>query len=413
MGCSSSKNDVVNKVEELPHFKPPAESVEMPTPPQSPFVTIVTNPVTSKDEVAESKSCEETEIEIDINKPGQQKEEIPSAETKTSKRTPTPPLSVETKPEPSNVGSEASISQAPRPTAGSSSEQHRKAPSRKKNNRGYIDFQSFLDLESVVELLKDFPYLLDDQILEVYEVMDEDEDGLVTAKQAEDIVFVIRGREQLHSADTVKSATSVTEVHSNHNASPSAASTSNVSVHSASSSPTKKTLIRGTSSMAIEKGIILNDYVAETVISPASPPPQVKRGFLIASSSDSPLSSPSRPTSSSHSAFTSRTPSMGGKSRFHVLDQGILYHLDSNVTSGPVALDKHGVSLRGHTVVYSEPDSNLILLSTKALSDEEEDEVITLSIKNEPDRADWVQAINEHIAYIAEQERLVRRQIMF
>lgn len=285
-------------------------------------------------------------------------------------------------------------------------------------------------MEEVKELTEEFAYLLDDQLLEVFEVFDEDEDGLITGHQADEIVCAIRGREQQAKIDSTSSGPSsplqsssstVTspqqgELQPTQSQSPTSCGTATKAkkvlkplVYSPEPPTTpKKTLTRGNSSMAIEKGIILNDFVAETTTAPVSPPPQVKRGFLVTSSSNSPLSSPSRPNSTTNS----RTPSLGIRSRFHVLDQGILYHLDSNVTSGPVALDKHGVSLRGHTVITTEPDSNLIMLSTKGIIDEEEDEVITLEVKNEQDRQDWVQAIQEHINYISEQEHVLRRQLL-
>eukprot|EP01033_Poteriospumella_lacustris_P013728 gene13728-9829_t len=287
-------------------------------------------------------------------------------------------------------------------------------------------------MEEVKELMGEFPYLLDDQLLEVFEVLDDDEDGLVTGRQADEIVCAIRGREQQHpqvkssstpSSPLGTSASPATSPQPSGELQPTQSQSPTTTTGTATKtkkvlkplvyspeppSTPKKSLKRGNSSMAIEKGIILNDFVAETTSAPVSPPPQVKRGFLVTSSSNSPLSSPSRPSSTTNS----RTPSLGVRSRFHVLDQGILYHLDSNVTSGPVALDKHGVSLRGHTVITTEPDSNLILLSTKGIIDEEEDEVITLEVKNEQDRLGWVRAIQEHIDYISEQELVLRRQLL-
>lgn len=309
-----------------------------------------------------------------------------------------------------------------------SSPKKRKPPS-KKTERGFIDFQSFLEMEEVKDLMNEFTYLLDDQLLEVFEVFDDDEDGLVTGHQADEIVCAIRGREQQQpatssspssplgtSASPVSPPQQSDDLQPTQSQSPTTSGTATKAkkvlkplVYSPEPPTTpKKSLKRGNSSMAIEKGIILNDFVAETTSAPVSPPPQVKRGFLVTSSSNSPLSSPSRPNSTTNS----RTPSLGIRSRFHVLDQGILYHLDSNVTSGPVALDKHGVSLRGHTVITTEPDSNLIMLSTKGIIDEEEDEVITLEVKNEQDRQGWVRAIQEHIDYISEQELVLRRQLL-
>lgn len=90
----------------------------------------------------------------------------------------------------------------------------------------------------------------------------------------------------------------------------------------------------------------------------------------------------------------------------------MLYHLDSNVRNGPVGLDKHGVSLRGHTILETLPEApTSILLHTKGMDEDEEDESLLVELKSTEEKDSWQKAIEEHISYVQQQERQVRRQL--
>lgn len=293
-----------------------------------------------------------------------------------------------------------------------------------------VDFQSLLNYSAVRELQSDLPHLLEDQILEIFEIMDEDEDGFIFANQVDDLVFIIRGREQQNhppipppSSSSSSSTVPSTSINATNPTTP-AAKKKPLKPLIYTPEPTavatiatlSKSVSRSRSAMSLEKAMILNDFVDSESASttPLSPPPPIKRGFLITvgSTGNTPLPSPSlRP---GHLSSGSQTPSgsQSFKCKYHVLDQGMLYHLDSNVRNGPVGLDKHGVSLRGHTILETLPEApTSILLHTKGVDEDEEDESLLVELKSTEEKDSWQKAIEEHISYVQQQERQVRRQL--
>jgi hypothetical protein len=121
---------------------------------------------------------------------------------------------------------------------------------------------------------------------------------------------------------------------------------------------------------------------ADTPKELVGPIPHTKKGFLI--------TSPAKET------------------RYHVLDSGMLYCIDSNSKSPmSFALDRTGVPLKGRSLSIL-ADNTLQLVPTQAMMNQEQSftgefDVIELKPRNDREKEDWIVAIKEHIAFMDRQ----------
>jgi hypothetical protein len=130
------------------------------------------------------------------------------------------------------------------------------------------------------------------------------------------------------------------------------------------------------------KTIIEKHEHADTPKELVGPIPHTKKGFLI--------TSPAKET------------------RYHVLDSGMLYCIDSNSKSPmSFALDRTGVPLKGRSLSIL-ADNTLQLVPTQAMMSQEQSftgefDVIELKPRNDREKEDWIVAIKEHIAFMDRQ----------
>lgn len=119
--------------------------------------------------------------------------------------------------------------------------------------------------------------------------------------------------------------------------------------------------------------------VEELNIPPELIPPQ-KKGFL--------------------RVTTSLVATPNSKAKYHVLDAGTLYHLDSLNGSGSFSMDRRGISLKDR-VVSGIIDKNALILKRPAhfvSTDEGDDAEITIEIKG-GEKEDWINAFKTHMDF--------------
>lgn len=278
--------------------------------------------------------------------------------------------------------------------------------------KGDIDFQQYLNWPEIQDLQSRYPELLEDEVLEIFEVMDTHMDGYISHRQGEDIVFLLEAKLNPATAE----AQPLAKVHVGNQAIAEKALTEQLTKMNRTAPPPKTTKakkpIKFVSDTADPPSTTLDDFSSDWIPSAPSssnPPvasisvsktvianqPAIKKGFLMQTAgSISPFSPPNSP--SLNNGSSSSSSSKGSRNRYHVLDAGVLFHLDSHSSTPPFTFDRRGgVDLKDRTL-FVRPDGVLEL--SKDNSESAED-VVSLCFKGEDERKEWIGAIKEHLIF--------------
>lgn len=325
------------------------------------------------------------------------------------------------------------------------------------------DLTAYFALPKIETLLKD-NVATKEKLTELFEVLDDDKDGLLTEAEVDDIVYLVKSSREDETADAtsepIEEGPIMSEgVHiqlkpvgadeASHNAFPGTTpGGTRVGGPAGRRPPTKfltpeaasprKLIHPGTVNTAEDvlspRTNIMSDFdddaPTESINTPNHPSNVSAMSTSFNGSVDTDDSSAKKikkrrsyvderdfigPTPPTKKGFLMTSPMK--ENLYHVLDSGILYCLDSNARSPKsFSLDSKGVNLLGRKLVVREdnvlellpPDQSNGQAPTEEQSTEEEvfdmnRRVIEIKPRNERERQGWIKAFEDHIEFLKRQ----------